>query len=323
MAWAWRGMEKGGPAVAGVLAALGYGVAGEVAFQQFDEILRGTLCLSFLVVLPLGIGALTAAFAPAGYRDSWAYAIFAPWAVCGALGVLVSVVSLELWVCVVMALPIFFLMSSVGGVLVTWRRRRGSARCGGPLLPMLLIAPFLLGPLEAQWQPPLTERTVRTTVVVEATPQQVWDTFVAVPEIQPAERRFAWFRAIGLPDPVAATLTAPGVNGMRQATYDNGLAVVEPVRVWQPYALYRFDVEVDPDSLPSPLWRAVEGKHLDVQDVEYRIEPMDGGKVQLHLTSRYQLATTLNPYAGLWLDFLLRDFQGYILDVVAERAERL
>jgi hypothetical protein len=327
MAWGGRAIDRGGPAAVGVLAALGYGVAGDavfqqVGFQQAGDWLRGTLCLSFLVLLPLGIGALTAAFAPPHLRESWPYAIIAPWAVCMALGVIVAIVKLELWVCVVMALPIFFAMSSIGAALVTWQRLRGRTR-GGPLLPVLLLAPFLLGPLEARWQPPTTERAVATAIVVEATPEQVWDSFVAVPTIRPEEQRFAWFRVLGLPDPVAATLAEPGADGMRHASYDNGLAVWEPVRVWQPYEQYRFDVQVDPESLPSPLWRAVEGTQLDVQDVEYRIEPLGNGQVRLHLTSRYRLATTLNPYAGLWLDFLLRDFQGYILAVVAGRAEQL
>ncbi len=318
-----RWLERAGPPSVGVLAALAYGLTGEVMFQNIDDWLRGTLCLSFLVVLPVGIGALTAALAPQSYRSSWRYAIFAPWAVCTLLGIVVAVVALELWACVVMALPIFFLMSSVGGMLVVWWRDRRQRRTGDRLLSLLLLAPFLLGPLEAQWQLPMIERTVETSVVVDATPQQVWDTFVAVPAIRRDEEGFAWFRLLGLPNPVAATLSKPGVDGMRAASYDNGLRVWEPVREWQPYARYRFDVRVDPASLPSPLWGAVESQYLDVRSVEYRIEPLDDAQVRVVLATDYRLTTPLNPYASLWVDFLLRDFQHTILRVVAERAERL
>jgi hypothetical protein len=65
----------------------------------------------------------------------------------------------------------------------------------------------------------------------------------------------------------------------------------------------------------------VAGEHLQVEWVEYRIEPLSDDLVRLHLTSRYRLETPVNPYAALWVDFLLSDFQTYILDIVTGRAE--
>lgn len=64
------------------------------------------------------------------------------------------------------------------------------------------------------------------------------------------------------------------------------------------------------------------GDHLQVQWVEYRIEALSAEQVRLHLTSRYALATPVNLYAAAWVDFLLSDFQYYILDVVTGRAEQ-
>jgi hypothetical protein len=109
---------------------------------------------------------------------------------------------------------------------------------------------------------------------------------------------------------------------MRYARYSNGLRVVEPITVMEPHRRYQFRVELDTRSLPSPLWRAVDGHNLDVQTVEYWIEPQPDGTLNLHLDSSYRLATPLNPYAGRWIDFLLRDFQTYILQIVKQRAEQ-
>jgi hypothetical protein len=143
-----------------------------------------------------------------------------------------------------------------------------------------------------------------------------------VPKIQPQEEHFAWFRAAGLPHPVEATLVNPGADGVRYASYDNGMRVIEPVQVWEVYNRYRFGVLLDPESgQHTPLWSDVAGEHLHVQWVEYRVEKVSEQQVRLHLTSRYALQTPINPYAVLWVDFLLSDFQHYILDIVTARAE--
>jgi hypothetical protein len=303
-------------------AALAYGVGAQLVFQQASDVLVGTLSISFLVLVPIALGALTVALAPAAFKRSWAFAVFVPWAICALVGLIAFLLALELWLCIVMGLPLFFVLSSLGGVLVCYLyKRKDAPNSQNTTLGLLLLAPFLFLPLEAQLGASGQERTVQTQIEIAADPTTVWASFVVVPEIQPAEERFAWFRLLGLPDPVEATLTGQGVGGMRLARYANGLHVVEPVLVWEPPLRYRFAVEVDPASLPSPLWRAVEGRHLDVQSVEYEVESHPDGGVLLHLESVYRLATPLNPYAGFWMDFLLDDFQHYILAIVKQRAE--
>lgn len=310
------------------LAALAYGLGAELVFQQLSDALIGTLSISFLLLTPAALGALTVALGPYDLKRSWGYAIFAPWLVCTLAALAVLLFGLELWACIVIALPIFFVLSSLGGALVCFLYRRKDERearqrnTQNTTLGLLLAAPFLLLPLEAQLSPPSQTRMVHTQIAVAAGPAAVWNALIAVPEIQPEEERFAWFRVLGLPDPVEAMLAGQGVGAMRQARYDNGLQVVEPVLVWEPETRYRFTVELDPASLPSPLWRAVDGEHLNVLYVEYRVEPQPAGGVLLYLDSTYRLTTPLNPYAALWGDFLLSDFQHYILEIVKHRAEQ-
>lgn len=315
-------------AMLAALTAIAYGLGAELVFQQLSDAWIGTLSISFLLLVPAALGALTVFLGPYDLKRSWGYAIFAPWIVCTLAALAAFLFGLELWACIVMALPIFFALSSLGGALVCflYRRKdeREARRNSSPhtMLGLLLAAPFLLLPLEAQLSPPSQTRMVHTQIEVAAGPAVVWDAFVAVPEIQPEEERFAWFRALGLPDPVEAMLAGQGAGALRQARYDNGLQVMEPVLVWEPETRYRFSVELDDASLPSPLWRAVDGEHLNVLYVEYRVQPQPEGGVLLHLDSAYRLTTPLNPYAALWGDFLLSDFQHYILEIVKRRAEQ-
>ena len=314
--------------VMAVVAALAYGMMGEILFQEASDVLLGTLSISFLFLVPVGIGAVTVALLPSYLRTSWPYAIFAPWAVSALLGIVVWFLAREAWICVVMGLPIFFVMGSVGGALMRWwferREARGRNNQDDPtLLGVILLTPFLFAPIEAQVQRATVVREVESVVAVSAPAATIWEEFVVVPAIQEDEAGFAWFKLAGLPEPVEAMLSAPGSTGVRHASYDNGIRVIEPVRVWEPYTRYRFDVLLDPESAQAmPLWGAVSGDHLKVEWVEYRLEPVQEGEIRLYLTTRYALTTPLNPYAVRWVDFLLSDFQRYILQVVKGRAEQ-
>lgn len=309
----------------GMVLGLAYGLSGELFFKQADygNIIRGTLSISFLILVPFGIGALTVGLSPKELKLTWPYAIFAPWAVCTVLGALVLLFAWEAAICVVMGLPIFFVFSSLGGALICWLNNRRENKSDTSVLGIVLLTPLLFLPVEAQMPPPTVVREVKASVVVDAPAEVIWNEFVTVPKIQPAEERFAWFRAAGLPHPVEATLVNPGALGVRYAAYDNGMKVIEPVQVWELYARYRFGVLLDPASgQRTPLWSDVAGEHLQVQWVEYRVEPLSDKQVRLHLTSRYALKTPINLYATLWVDFLLGDFQNYILDIVTARAEQ-
>jgi len=313
----------------GLILALVYGLGGELIFKQSDygDVIKGTLSISFLFLVPMGIGALVVALSPAQRKSSWPYAIFAPWIACAVLGIVVMLLAMEAWICVAMGLPIFFVMSSLGGIIIKWWHEQHQGRDDNNLLGIVLLAPLLFSPLlfspiEARWQQPTVIHEVKASVVVNASADAIWNEFVTVPKIQPQEEHFAWFRAAGLPHPVEATLVNAGPKGVRYASYDNGMKVIEPVQVWSLYDRYRFGVNLDRGSgQQTPLWSDVASEHLHVLWVEYQIQPLSDKQVRLDLTSHYALQTPVNPYAALWVDFLLGDFQHYILDIVTARAE--
>lgn len=307
----------------GLILALIYGLSGELVFKQSDlgDLIMGTLSISFLFLVPMGIGALVVALSPQKWKDSWPYAIFAPWIACAVLGIVVMLLAMEAWICVAMGLPIFFVMSSLGGIVIRWWRE-AQGHNDTHLLGIVLLTPFLFSPIEAHLQQPTVFREVKASMVVNVPAETIWSQFVTVPKIQPNEEHFAWFRAAGLPYPVEANLVNPGPKGVRYASYDNGMRVIEPVQVWSPYDQYRFGVKLDPKyGQYTPLWSDVASEHLHVQWVEYQIEKISDKQVRLDLTSRYALQTPVNPYAALWVDFLLGDFQHYIMGIVTARAE--
>jgi hypothetical protein len=311
----------------GSLVALTYGLSARLAFQSPWEDFLGLITLGFVIFVPLAIGALTVAFAPRRYKSSWVYGIFMPWLPCILLGIVAIVLAWEVAICIVMALPLFMVMSSIGGIIMTAifsrlsQEDQRSTPIQSSLLGLILLAPFIVAPIENQFPAPDSIRTVETQIVIQAGPEGVWDNLVAVPPIRPEEHHFTVFNLLGLPWPVEATLSQPGLEGVRRASYDNGLAILEPVTVWEPYRHYAFGVQLDPTVAPPPPFEQVGGKYFEVQRVRFRLETAETGVTVLHLQSQYRLSTRLNFYGGWWIDFLLGDLQDYILGVIKARAE--
>ena len=186
-----------------------------------------------------------------------------------------------------------------------------------------LVIPFLLAPLEGRVPPPDDIREVATAVDIDADSATVWRQIVRVPTITPAEAPSTFFRWIGIPRPLEATLSADGVGGLRVARFEGGIAFHETVTAWTPEQGFAFDVRVVPDSIgPDVLDRHVRvgGEYFDVLEGRFRIEPAARGVV-LHLTSRHRLTTRLNGYASLWTTAVMRDIQDTVCNVVKHRSE--
>jgi hypothetical protein len=313
-----------------------YGVIVHFATQTLWNLVQVTaLSFSFLVLLPVGMGAATVVLAPTRLKTTWWYALFAPWAPSLLLGLAVAIIAWELAICVLMALPVFLLMASAGGfaAMFYFRSRIQNApdrpgmdgdttgRTSLMAVAAVLLLPHLGPPVEGLVEQTTIVRTVESRIVIHSSAPAVWNQFVGVPAIQPHEAPFAWFPLLGLPRPVTAMLDAQELPTVRTASYSNGMKVIEPVTRWEPPYRYGFNVLVDRETLPNPLWRAVESEHFSAQDVGFTVEPIDEDTVSLTLSTTYQLKTPLNPYAAAWIDILLRDFQTYILQVIKVRTE--
>ncbi|MCB0164227.1 MAG: hypothetical protein KDI79_08385 [Anaerolineae bacterium] len=316
------------PILFSFVMAAGYGLFVRLAFgsEQLSTVF-GTLSVGFLFVAPVVIGVLTQYFAPAQYRTNWLYAFFAPWAPCFIFSALAVALSWEAWICVVMALPVFFTMSTVGGLLMCWFLTAfdASTKSQTTLAVVLLVLPFMIAPIEGQLPRQDTLRTVHTQIEVEAEPAAVWQQITRVAEITEAEHHFSFFHLAGLPRPQSATLTYDGVGGVRHGQWENGLAFVERISQWQPNESYVMQMEADTRAVTGtslPL-QEIGGRYFDVVAGKYAIEPVGDKGVILHFTSTYRLNTRFNFYSSLWTDFFMRDVQMYILEIMKARAEAL
>jgi hypothetical protein len=280
------------------------------------------MSLGFIVFMPFALGCVTVYFAELRGRQSlWVWALL-PWvAVGGALaGTLIAL--LEGWVCAVMFLPIALVLATIGGIAggLAGRVIR-SRRIRAATMACVMVVPFFT----ASWEKPvfyqLESRQVEHVIDIQAPPDVVWRNVERVPTIRKNELPKTWAGRIGFPDPIEATLSHEGVGGVRNASFERGLAFIETVDVWEPERRLAFTIAA---SKTTPLDEHVRvgGQYFDVLRGEYRLEPLGNGVTRLHLSSQHRLSTDFNWYARLWTDAVMSDLQWRILQVIKLRCEK-
>ena len=323
----WQWLRPLLSVVVAIAGGIAYGLATRLAFgsEQFGDLFT-TLSFGFLCLTPLALGVLTVLLAPAHLRTNWLYAIFAPWLGCAIFMALVTAFTWEAAVCLVMALPIFLVMSTLGGVVacvafVAFGSDRQATTMG--MLALVVFAPYVVTPIENTFAVADSIRTVDTQIEIFASPEVIWDNITRVRAITPAEHRFSFFQLAGLPRPHEATLTADGVGGVRRGQWEDGLAFVETITAWEEGRTYTMAMEADTTGVTRstlPL-KGIGGPYFDVIGGRYELEVLGPEHVILRFSSTHRLSTRFNFYGGLWTDFFMRDVQNYILDIVKARSE--
>ena len=289
--------------------------------------LYSTFSLGFVFLVPLGLGALTVFLAPKKFRTSLLYAIFVPWASAFTFSVLAAIGFWEAWICIIMAIPIFLLMSTAGGLLMALvfylTRSKDSTQSSNLALFIFLLSPYIVTPLELKIPLQTSVRQTHQQIEINASPETVWNHIAAFPKIAPETQHESVFHWVGLPRPVEATLSSASIGGVRRGQWEYGLAFDGIITDWKPNERFTVQLKADTRNLaPSAaILKEIGGEHFDMLDDSYVIERVSDNQVILHLYSTHRLTSHFNFYGGLWTDYFMRDIQNYILQIVKQRCE--
>lgn len=283
----------------------------------------GLLMLCFLVLIPMALGAVTAHFTPTTATKTWRL----------VLGPVVTVLlflatallfHLEGMICVLIISPLFLLTSWLGAFLYSTLTKGRSNDQNTYVVAAFALLPFLLAPVEGLLTTPNDYRRVENTIVIQASPAVVWQHIIRVPPIQAQDLGASLVDDIGFPRPVEATLSYEGVGGVRRATFERGVEFIETVDLWEPQRRLSFSIAPNTATIPPTTFDehvTVGGRFFDVLRGTYELEPAGAGRTRLILYSQQRLSTHLNPYAGLWTDFVMSEIQRRILTVIRQRCE--
>ena len=282
------------------------------------------MTLGFVFVLPFVIGYVSISRAAPEARRSWVYRILAPVFSITVSLFLALMIGWEGSICLVLAAVVYYPLAILGGIAAgIYYTRSDNNRLKSGILAALLILPLVSGAVEEKIGIKAEQSRVANSILIRATPAEIWQQIIRVPEI--TEPLDGFFYKLGFPKPVEATLSYEGVGAVRVASFERGLTFIETVDVWEPERKLSFAIKADPESTPLTTLDAhvtVGGRYFDVLRGTYEIVPVSEGVSELKLSSHIRVSTHFNFYAGWWGDFLMYDIQKTILKVIKSRAEK-
>jgi hypothetical protein len=310
------------------LVAMGLGLAFALISRylfdnKLDSQAGGLLTVSFLLLIPMGLGAITAHFTPGGSTF---------WRLCGAPWLTVMLFfaasllfHLEGLICLLIIGPAFIILASAGALIYQSIVDLLPPRSNKTLVvAALALLPFLAIQAENRVANSDDFRRVENAVLIEAPAAVVWQHIIRVAPIRAADLGPSLIDKMGFPRPVEATLTHEGVGGVRHATFERGVEFIETVDDWQPLNRLSFSIVPNTATIPPTTFDEhviVGGRFFDVLRGTYELRPAGPGRTLLMLHSQQRLSTHLNWYAGLWTGWVMSEIQGRILTVLKHRCE--
>jgi len=324
--WTWRRMV--------LIAVLGIGYGwlmhlifkGKLYTNAGDE--NGMALVAFLGVVPMIIGGLSTYLIPTVKRDTWTVLIVACSSTAIFLGLAV-ITSTGLIICVLMALPFIFVFVILGVLAMKLFRlverrfiqSQDKSKRYHVFAGFTLLLPLVIAPLELDIESPIWYRNVQDEIVINASAEAVWENIIRMETIAPEEQRPSIYHTLGIPRPVRATLDYEGLGAERIGYFEEGLTFVEEIIEWDEYHVVRFAVDVRHNDGSTAVLRHIGGRYFDVVEAGYEIIPLDAEHVILRLESDYRLSTNFNGYGAFWSDWIMHDFQNYVLNTVKNRLE--
>jgi hypothetical protein len=310
----------------GAIISLGYGFSCQAmirteSMKEFGMVMS----FGFVFLFPFCLGAATVYFAGESQRKSILFQILMP-AFVSTISLFLSMIAgMEGTICLVLALPIYWVLSILGGLTTGFvLGRMNNKNLQMISFGFLLFTPFLSGTMERYIPLPQEKRIVDTQIRIQASAPVIWSQIARIPKITEEQNGFFYF--MGFPRPVEATLSHEGVGGVREAIFEKGLEFLETITVWEENKVLQFSIKSQPEKTPLTTLDShvvVGGEYFDTLTGKYEIEPISENESILHLQSRYRISTRFNFYASYWADFLMSDIQNNILRVLKSRAENI
>ena len=307
-----------------------YGLLIRISLERLPEWVRslgltaevaGVMSVGFVLVTPVVLGALTI-YLQRQAKPRITAAIFAPWMAVGAMMLGATFTFLEGMICVGILSPVFFALSSLGGVLMLGALAIADVR--GHHMSAIALTPLLValveGPLAQadEWQ------RIDRGIVIAASPDRVWSEIVAARDIRPEELRPTLAHLIGVPRPVEGINHPTAQGEVRESRWERGVHFRGRVteRVDGRSIAWRY--EFSPDSFPPGTMDdhvVLGGRYLQLGETRFVLTPIDAGHTRLDVEAHYRVSSTINVYAVPVADLLGRDFVDMLLALYRSRSE--
>jgi hypothetical protein len=295
------------------------GTAAGVVLVALGVLLIRTYGAAVFIATPFVVGAIAALVADTVEPGDTGQTVTAVLATFGFNAAALLLVGLEGFACVIMAAPLALPIALVGGLVghsLSGRTRHpGSAAM---LMVMVLVPGQTLDKLLEE--SPIRE--VHSEIVVDATPDRVWQHVVSFSDIAAPP---PWYFHVGLAYPVRARIEGNGVGAVRYCEFSTG-AFVEPITAWDAPRRLAFDVVEQPPPLRewSP-YRNVYAPHLDgffrTTKGEFRLTELPGGRTRLEGRTWYSVRMQPQIYWTVISDAIVHRIHDRVLRHIKAETE--
>jgi hypothetical protein len=234
-----------------------------------------------------------------------------------------AVLLIEGSICIAMAIPLFLIMSSIGGALM-WVFLKFKQPSHTSINSLLLL-PLLMVPIESQLKLPTNNQVISESIMVHASPEKVWQLINHVEKIQPEEMQAGLAYRIGVPLPLDAQVVSVEGARVRKLHWQKNVAFEEPITDWQENRFIKWTYSFTPESFPKGALDehvVIGGKYFDLIDTSYQLTPI-GDNTRLDIVVHYRISTNFNWYANPLGKLLVDDSAKQILSFYKHRAEAL
>jgi len=306
-----------------VVAGAVYGVLLRAIFGILPNYMPvdGVMSAAFLLGTPFVVGAITVYGKRREDPSIW-FMIFGPWGTVALMLVGCALALLEGSICIVLMAPLFLVCGSVGGLVMGLVLHFG--RPGPRYVGSIAVLPFLL--IFAENFAPLirSEAEIHDSIVIDASPQIVWDEIMTAESIRADELPLSLCHLIGVPRPVSGVNRTTPDGEIRYSRWERGVRFEGLVTERKPYEHIRWRYSFDAHSFPEgSMDEHVEigGKFFGLEDTTFNLVPLPDNRTRLEIVAHYRVSSSINFYAVPAARFLGRDFVRTILGLYKGRSE--
>lgn len=299
-----------------------FGVLMRVLFGAMPSQVAGVMSVAFAVGTPVAVGAITI-YGTRHTSASWLFAIFGPWGSVLLMMIGCALTLLEGSICIALLTPLFLVCGSVGGVGMACALRVAKTRQSH--LKAVALLPLLILAVESQVDHRSQTRELRSSILIDAAPDTVWNEILAARAIHPAELPFSLTHLIGVPRPVEGINVASPDGEVRYSKWERGVnfRALVTERVERESITWRYVFEegsFPPGAMDEHV--AIGGRYFDIGDTSFHLHPAPGERTELEIVAHYSVTTRINFYAVPAATILGKDFMATLLGFYKHRSER-
>lgn len=238
-----------------------------------------------------------------------------------ATGGFILIFALDGFICLLMALPLALVLALLGTLLGKFVGSSAGPKGGAGLASLLCLCfPLLLSFEHHQGTTPVV-REVRTSLLIDAPIEDVWQAVIAFPLIE--EEPTGIFR-FGIAYPIEASIEGEGVGAIRYCRFNTG-DFVEPITVWDAPNKLAFDVVENPAPMKElTIYDDMHAPHLHGFMVSDRGQFelfQEGSQVRIVGTTWYSHSIDPEFYWGVLSDSIIHRIHHRVLGHIKQVVE--